>query len=193
MNKKQLTTLNEYPIPLKGRSLTETTVSYENLIRRDIENVYGCDDDEFERHMKTVNELIEKHFEAYIRVPYENRALFLPHCMCDSDVCEAKNSDKGFICLECGACGIYEIKSEAEKLGYTTYTVGGGGIIHKILKNTHHKAIMGVACPFELAAGLKKVSAAGLPAIGILLASDGCMNTEADIDKVFEVMRMKVV
>ncbi len=51
---------------------------------------------------------------------------------------------------------------------------------------------MGVACPFELAAGLEKVSAAGLPAIGILLATDGCMNTEADIDKVFEALRLKV-
>ena len=189
MNKKQLITMYEYPYLHREQV---TMASYESFIRKDIENVYGCDDDEFERHMKTINELIEKHFEAYIRVPYENRALFLPHCMCNSDVCETKNSDKGYICLECGACGIYEIKREAEKLGYTTYTVGGGGIIHKILKNTHHKAIMGVACPFELAAGLKKVSAAGLPAIGILLATDGCMDTEADIDKVFEALRLKV-
>jgi hypothetical protein len=166
-------------------------VSYENFINKDIENVYGCDDDEFEMHLRTINELLEKNFDAYIKVPYEKRALFLPHCMCQSDVCEAKNTDKGFICQECGACGICEIKLEAEKLGYTTYTVGGGGIIHKILKNTRHKAIMGVACPFELSAGLEKVSAAGLPAIGILLATDGCLDTEADMDKVFEALRLK--
>jgi hypothetical protein len=167
-------------------------VGYENFIHKDIANVYGCDDDEFEKHLKTINDLLEKNFESYIRVPYESRALFLPHCMCQSDMCKAKNTDKGYICLECGACGICEIKTEAEKLGYTTYTVGGGGIIHKILKNTRHKAIMGVACPFELAAGLEKVSAAGLPAIGILLATDGCLNTEADIEKVFEALRLKI-
>jgi hypothetical protein len=166
--------------------------NYQNFIHKDIENVYGCDDDEFEMHLKTINELIEKNFEAFINVPYANRALFLPHCMCQSDVCLAKNTDRGYICQECGSCGINEIKDEAEKLGYTTYTVGGGGIIHKILKNTHHKAIMGVACPFELAAGLEKVSAAGLPALGILLASDGCLNTKADMDKVFSALRLNV-
>jgi hypothetical protein len=166
--------------------------NYENFICKDIENVYGCDDDEFEKHLEIINELVKNNFEAYIKVPYEKRALFLPHCMCQSDVCEAKNTDKGFICQECGACGICDIKSEAENLGYTTYTVGGGGIIHKILKNTRHKAIMGVACPFELSEGLKKVSAAGLPAIGILLATDGCLDTEADMDKVFSALRLKV-
>lgn len=184
--------MSEYLLSQYGIYWYDTMVSYENFIHKDIENVYGCDDDEFERHIKTINELIEKHFEAYIRVPYEKRALFLPHCMCKSDVCEAKNTKMGYICNECGSCGICEIKTEAEKLGYTIYTVGGGGIIHKILKNTRHKAIMGVACPFELSAGLKKVSAAKLPAIGILLATDGCLDTEADIELVFRALRLKV-
>ncbi len=191
-NKKQLITMSEYPLLLKGTSKADNMITYENFINKGIENVYGCDEDEFEMHVNIINELIKKHFEAYIRVPYKDRALFLPHCMCQSEVCIAKNSDKGYICQECGACGICDIKLEAEKLGYATYTVGGGGIIHKILKNTHHKAIMGVACPFELAAGLEKVSAAGLPAIGILLATDGCLDTEADMYKVFEALRLKV-
>lgn len=128
---------------------------------------------------------------AFAKTPYKERALFLPHCL-RSMKCPAKLSFDGVQCVECGQCSISDIKKKAEKLGYSVFITPGGMFTKRLLKENKIKAVMGVACNFELREGLENCQKVGIPAQGIHLLKDGCINTVADIDKINEVLELKV-
>ena len=128
---------------------------------------------------------------AFAKTAYKDRALFLPHCL-RSIKCPAKLSFDGVQCIECGLCSIGDIKKKAEKLGYRVYITPGGMFTKRLLKEKKVKAVMGVACNFELREGLENCQKFGVPGQGINLLKDGCINTVADVDKINETLELKM-
>ena len=151
------------------------------------EKVEGDIDKENLAIIKLIN---QKLVEDFRKVPYDERVLFLPQCMRNSEKCQAKNTDMGYVCTHCGACGISKIKKEAESLGYQVFIVPGGRMVYKIVKSVRPKALVGVACPFELAEAMEKLSAVGMLGQGILLEKDGCRNTQVNVENTIQLLHL---
>ena len=141
-----------------------------------------------EVYVEMQNRINKKNFS---KVPYNERALFLSHCLKDSEKCKAGMSENGIICEECGFCDISKIKQEAEKLGYKVYIVPGGSMVFKIIQRTEPKACVGVACYYELEEAFEKLTIVGMPFQGIPLLKDGCRDTEVEIQRVIDVLRFQ--
>ena len=60
-----------------------------------------------------------------------------------------------------------------------------------LLKEKKVKAVIGVACNFELREGLENCQRFGIPGQGIHLLKDGCINTVADIDRINETLELE--
>lgn len=101
--------------------------------------------------------------KAYSRVPRNERALFLPQCLRNSQKCIAELTDTGYVCKRCGACNIPKILDVADKLGYRTYIVPGGSMVLNIVKDIRPKAVAGVGCYQEVEEAIAKVSLLNIP------------------------------
>jgi len=130
--------------------------------------------------------------ETFRSTPFEERALFLPHCMRHKK-CPATLGKHGYTCKECGKCAIKKLKREAEKLGYSVFVVPGGSVVWNIIKDFKPKAVLGVACSKELLMAIEVTEANGLPTQSVMLLRDGCVNTLVDEDAVIERLKMSDV
>ena len=139
-------------------------------------------------NLALIDRLNQKHMEEFRKIPYEDRILFLPQCMRNADVCKAENTEMGYVCKHCGACSISEIKKTAEEIGYKVFIVPGGRMIYKIVKKFRPKAAVGVACSFELAEAMEKLTEARLTGQGVLLDKDGCRNTCVNKESTIELL-----
>lgn len=129
------------------------------------------------------------------RVSYENRALFLPQCLRNSNECCAKLTKRGYICAKCGNCCISEIVEYAENLGYKhIYIVPGGSLVFKILKEVKNDimATIGIACFVELAEASERLSRKNMPHLCIPLIKTGCVDTMVDVEEVKRIIRTKL-
>jgi hypothetical protein len=137
-------------------------------------------------YVKTKNDV---HTIEFARVPFSERAVFVPQCLRNSEKCKAPLTEDGYACLKCGACPIGKLKAEAERLGYGGfYIVPGGSMVFKIMKKRKYRAVLGVACFFELADSMEKASLYGVPSQGVPLTRDGCKDTQVDWEPVVEKM-----
>lgn len=130
--------------------------------------------------------------DSFSKVPFGERAVFLPQCLRNSKTCQAVLGDEGYVCAKCGGCVIGRITEEAQRLGYGgIFIVPGGSMVFKIMKKHKFKAVLGVACYFELADSMEKTNLFHVPAHGVPLLRDGCKDTLVDPDEVIEAMAMK--
>jgi len=132
-------------------------------------------------------------------VPSE-RVLLLSHCQRPSQTCPGKFDKKGLICPEdCNEeCVIKRFKQAALGAGYKGVCIAAGGAMAiRFVKEHNPAGIIAVACHKELAEGIEAVSELvkdekdlkEMPAIlTIPLISDGCVDTEADEQKVIETI-----
>lgn len=127
-------------------------------------------------------------YNSFRRVPFDQRAIFLPQCL-RSITCPAALSPEGIKCRDCGACGISRANKEAKALGYMIFVVPGSSFIMRMIKKYRPNAIIGVGCTCEVRDGLDIMHRHHIPAIGVILGRTGCINTQLDWDKLFEVMR----
>ncbi len=127
----------------------------------------------------------------YMRTDYKDRLMIVPQCLRHPN-CPARTSPNTIECIGCGLCSIKEIKKEAEELGYTFVISPGGTFSKRRIKEVKPKAVLGVACEFELREGLDACMEYGVPAQGIPLLKGGCVQTLVDWDKVRETMRAKI-
>ncbi len=128
--------------------------------------------------------------KAFSKIPYDQRALFISHCMKSSKTCKAEITETGLQCLDCGDCSISEIRKEALALGYRVYIVPGGSLVFKIIKKYQPAACVGVACMFELEEAFEKLNMANIPYQGVPLSKDGCVDTAVDIHKIIYVLKI---
>jgi hypothetical protein len=131
------------------------------------------------------NDLFADKFRA---IPYNERFLFLPHCLRHND-CPARSTHDGLKCVECGRCSIGDIKKEAERLGYKVFIVPGGSLLKAIVKKYRPKAVFGVGCIMEVKEGAEKMASYGLPVQGLLLDKDGCMSTIVNVKELLRRLK----
>jgi hypothetical protein len=125
--------------------------------------------------------------DAYASVPYNKRAVFMPQCLRHPD-CPARLTVEGIKCVNCGRCGLGEIKKEVELVGMQFYIAPGSSLIKRmIIKNKPH-AILGVGCSMEVKEGGVMMAAAGMPAQAVILSHDGCVDTRVDVRKVLDTV-----
>ena len=123
-----------------------------------------------------------------IKIPNNERMLFLPYCL-RSRECPARLEEDGLMCLMCGRCDVGRIKKEAESLGYRVFIVPGSSLIKRILDRYKPSAVVGVGCHSEVRAGAMKMAAIGMPAKGLILDKDGCIDTVVDVSRLFEILK----
>jgi hypothetical protein len=126
-------------------------------------------------------------YKSFRKIPFNKRAVFLPQCL-RSVTCPAVLSPEGIKCRDCGACGISRAQKEAKKLGYMIFVVPGSSFIMRMIKKYRPEAIIGVGCMCEVRDGLDMMHRYHIPAIGVMLEKSGCVNTQLDWDRLYNVM-----
>jgi phosphohistidine swiveling domain-containing protein len=138
--------------------------------------------------------------ERLATVPPSERVLLLPHCLRDSQHCQAENTQQGLTCKGCSPdCTINRLRREALELGYSGVCIAPGGtLVLEFLAQRKPRGIVAVACHKELEMGLEAVTKMGqepdweMPAAVIVpLSKDGCVDTEVDVERVLEVLRLQ--
>jgi hypothetical protein len=138
-------------------------------------------------HIEIRNTLNEFGFKS---TPYNERILFLPHCLKNSEKCTAKYNEEGLQCRDCGACQASELKKIAKELGYNAvFITPGGSMVEKLIEKHKPKAVLGVCCYEEANLAFDKFKGKNIAPQAILLLKDGCRNTLANIEEIKEKMR----
>ncbi|MEA1925239.1 MAG: DUF116 domain-containing protein [Candidatus Altiarchaeota archaeon] len=126
---------------------------------------------------------------SFSNVPFKDRLVLIPQCLRNIDCKTTFNSVEGARCLKCGKCKIVDIVNKSEELGYMgAYIAPGGGFVRRIIKEKKPKAVLGIGCAWEVNAGILEVASKGIPVQGVILLRDGCVETDVDLEQVFEVM-----
>lgn len=129
---------------------------------------------------------------TYAKVPYAKRAIFIPQCL-RSPECPAKLSPEGIQCINCGRCGLGELKKFCEGLGCKFFIAPGGTFIQRMMLKYKPEAVLGVGCSMELREGSDMVVRIGLPAQGILLKRSGCFDTRVDLERLMHTIALSEV
>lgn len=128
-----------------------------------------------------INKLNEKKFKE---TNISERVIFIPHCLRNKD-CPAKNSENGWLCINCGRCNIGEFKKRAEMMGYRVFICSGFSAVKKLIEKNKPKAVVGVSCKNEMEMAGKSLK--GMVIQGVELNKDGCVETDVDWEKVKKV------
>lgn len=140
-------------------------------------------------HIEIRNKLNEA---AFKKVDFKDRVIFLPHCLRNANGCRAKYTDQGLQCARCGLCKITELIGLAEKYKYkAAFVTPGGSMAYKIMQAIKPRAAVGVACYNELTMGMDKAAEFNIPTQGILLAREGCKDTDVNLEEVEEIISQK--
>ncbi len=126
--------------------------------------------------------------DAISKLNKEHVFVFLPQCLRNSKTCKATLGEEGWKCMKCSGhrkCKVYQIKKKAEEKGHRVFVCPGGSMVIKIIKKHRPKAVIGVACIKEISMAFDEIK---VPGCGIELSRDGCINTDVDLSKVFEIL-----
>jgi len=128
--------------------------------------------------------------ETLAQVPYERRLLLLPKCLRLEEHCPAPFDEFGLLCKDCGLCSIQDLTREAERLGYAVLVAEGSAIVRSMIDAGKIEAIVGVSCLNVLERSFPHMEAAAIPGIAIPLLQDDCVNTNVDMDLVWDVIHL---
>jgi geranylgeranyl pyrophosphate synthase len=128
--------------------------------------------------------------DALAGIPYERRLLLLPKCLRVESKCPAPFDEFGLLCKRCGLCSIQDLQDEAERLGYAVLVAEGSAIVMSIIETGKIEAIVGVSCLSVLERAFPYLEAAAVPGIAIPLLQDDCIDTNVDIDWVWDVIHL---
>jgi hypothetical protein len=139
-------------------------------------------------HIELRNKMNEYGFK---RTPYNERILFLPHCMRNSRECKAEYNEEGLQCKKCGKCDIAKLVDIAEEFGYAhVFIAPGGSMVQKLIKKYKPKATVGVCCYQEANLAFDQLRGTGIHAQVALLLQDGCKDTKANVAEAREKMEL---
>jgi hypothetical protein len=151
---------------------------------------FGMESDSIGRLVVEIrNRLNER---SFAKTKYSERLLLLPQCLRHSENCPAKMNSEGIQCVECGQCVVKQIKQKSKQLGYRLSIAPGGTFAVRMIKKHKPKAVLGVGCLFELREGLNACMRMRIPAQGVELLKTGCIDTIIDLQRLFDVMEMKL-
>ncbi|MFP3903692.1 MAG: polyprenyl synthetase family protein [Armatimonadota bacterium] len=118
----------------------------------------------------------------FLSVPFHRRLLLLPQCLRDAEKCQGQYDSVGLHCAGCGACVLYDLKQEAEGLGYDVIIAEGTSSALMHVMQGKADAILGVACMDSMDRSFERVTDLGVPHQAVPLLTDGCVDTEAEVD-----------
>jgi geranylgeranyl pyrophosphate synthase len=128
--------------------------------------------------------------EQLARVPFDRRLLLLPKCLRVESKCPAPFDEFGLLCKQCGLCSIQDLTVEAEKLGYAVLVAEGSAIVMSLIQTGKIEAIVGVSCLSVLERAFPYMEAAAIPGVAIPLLQDDCIDTNVDLDWVWEYIHL---
>ena len=126
--------------------------------------------------------------ETVAGVPFERRLLLLPQCLRDQEHCAGEIDEFGLLCAHCGRCPIDPLQQGAERLGYVVLAAEGTVVVTSMLEDGKIDAVVGVSCLASLERVFPYMEAAAIPGVAIPLLRDGCANTAADLDWVWDAI-----
>ncbi len=130
--------------------------------------------------------------DEFASVPFNQRVVFVPHCMRNSEKCKAKEAGSYYLCAECNQCKVADISRKTRELGYQgLYLLKGGRTIEKIFSEAKPRAVVGIACFYEGKQGIEEAEKNGAAVQCVPLTRDGCANTDVDIEDVLSVLEKK--
>ena len=122
--------------------------------------------------------------DVFASVPFARRLLLLPKCLSDASACAAPIDAIGLHCQGCGACEIHALKTRAESLGCQVIVAEGTTSVLMQILEGRADALLGVACLDSLEKSFTRISGLGIPHVAVPLLTDGCIDTEAEIDEI---------
>jgi geranylgeranyl diphosphate synthase type II len=128
--------------------------------------------------------------ETLASVPFERRLLLLPKCLRVESKCPAPFDEFGLLCKQCGLCSIQDLQSEAERLGYAVLVAEGSAIVMSLIQTGKIEAIVGVSCLSVLERAFPYMEAAAIPGVAVPLLQDDCIDTNVDIDWVWDYIHL---
>jgi geranylgeranyl pyrophosphate synthase len=145
-----------------------------------------------EKHRKFAAVLVsnEAWRDTVAAVPYAHRLLLLPKCLRSVDHCAGTMDAFGLVCGECGRCPIYDLKTEAERLGYVVLVAEGAAVVMSLIQTRKIEAVVGVSCLSALESIYPLMESAAVPGIAIPLLYSGCVSTAVDLDWVWEAIQL---
>ncbi|MDR1958130.1 MAG: polyprenyl synthetase family protein [Planctomycetaceae bacterium] len=127
-------------------------------------------------------------------IPYSKRALLLPHCMRNKEVCPAKYDSSGLECRKCGACDLTELTVLAEQLGYRKILIAEGTpVVVQWILNGEADAILGIGCLQSLERAFEKIQWVGIPAMAVPLNFGTCVDTKVEMSLAREMIETRYV
>ena len=128
--------------------------------------------------------------EQLAGIPFERRLLLLPKCLRVESKCPAPFDEFGLLCKQCGLCSIQDLTVEAEKLGYAVLVAEGSAIVMSLVQTGKIEAIVGVSCLSVLERAFPYMEAAAIPGVAVPLLQDDCIDTNVDLDWVWEYIHL---
>lgn len=128
--------------------------------------------------------------EQLAAVPFERRLLLIPKCLRVEAKCPAPFDEFGLLCKQCGLCSIQDLTNEAEKLGYAVLVAEGSAIVMSLIQTGKIEAIVGVSCLSVLERAFPYMEAAAIPGVAVPLLQDDCIDTNVDLDWVWEYIHL---
>lgn len=128
--------------------------------------------------------------ESLAAIPFERRLLLLPKCLRVEEHCPAPFDELGLLCKKCGMCSIQDLQEEAERMGYAVLVAEGSPIVMAILETGQIDAIVGVSCLHVLEKVYSYMEAAAVPGIALPLLQDDCIDTNVDLDWVWDAVHL---
>jgi geranylgeranyl diphosphate synthase, type II len=123
-------------------------------------------------------------------IPFERRLLLLPKCLRVEAKCPAPFDEFGLLCKKCGLCSIQDLQEEAERLGYAVLVAEGSALVTAIIQTGKIDAIVGVSCLSVLERAFPFMEAAAVPGIAIPLLQDDCIDTNVDLEWIWDVIHL---
>ncbi len=128
--------------------------------------------------------------ESLATIPYERRLLLMPKCLRVEEKCPAPFDEFGLLCKQCGLCSIQDFQNEAERLGYAVLVAEGSAIVMSLIQTGQIEAIVGISCLPVLERTFPYIEAAAIPAVAVPLLQDDCIDTNVDIDWVWDYIHL---
>ncbi len=128
--------------------------------------------------------------ETLAGIPFERRLLLLPKCLRREATCPAPFDEFGLLCKTCGQCSLQDLQIEAERLGYAVLIAEGSALVMSIIETGKIEAIVGVSCLSVLERAFPYMEAAAIPGVAIPLLQGDCIDTNVDLDWVWDVIHL---
>ncbi|MEM0359744.1 MAG: DUF116 domain-containing protein [Candidatus Diapherotrites archaeon] len=137
-------------------------------------------------HVEVRNRLNEL---EYKNTPYNERILFLPHCLRNSKECKATYTEEGLQCKGCGKCKLKDLIEMGKKRGYRAcFVCPGGSMVQALIEKYKPKAVLGVCCFVEAQIAFENLKGKGIGVQAVLLSKAGCVDTDINLEEVREKM-----